>query len=861
MTGPARRLRDLPVAPALLSMVVVGSVMAVGTVHVHVLLSVSAVAIAGAALVLWIGRRDVGALPAPSWILLGLAGWSALQAAPLPMGVLATIAPKNADVWARSLRPFGESAPAFASISLDPGASLVESLKWATYAAVFALAYSAGKRDGRYWGPVIVFFSAVAVALVTLVHGLVGAKSLFGIYTPVQAVPRWGLPPLLNPNNLSGYLNLGVFCGAGLVLTHRSDEPERPLPPDWSVSAGIACVVGISVLAASRAGVLSLGAGAIALALLVRLARSGRRRRNSGGLPGRRRIAAVASALLGGGLLAALGASESTWEELMGTGAEKLRLVSWSTPLLADHPWFGVGRGAFETAFPAYRGTGGHTLFAHPENFLVQWAAEWGLPASAGGLLLLGWFLRPSRLAVRESRAALGVLVGGAALLLQNLADLALEVPGVVIALAAAAGSIYQGVPAERESSGRASPWKRRLPALAVAGTGSLAWLVAASHGRHPVQAEREVLHAAFRANKFADSAAWAQFSESLRSAIRRHPAEAYFPLLGALAARRTPGVDPMPWIGAALERDPKSGETHLVLSDILARRGARGQALMELRLAVEREPQLADIAGQRAVALSRKQADLLQVVPEGEVGARVLLAVAVNLREPSDWQLRAGFFDAALARDSGLAGARIGKADDLVDALEKGAAPCAGDAAEQCHVAAAEQVRALGHIDPLSCEVPVLSARLLVVRRKEVDALVLLEDGCSRCREARRCQQFRLSVAARSAGLAGFKDAARALLATACGEPRACSDAHAWVALHHAQRGEWSGAADHFARALQGGHESADLWVQLAEASARGGDPRRARSALRQAERLGKVDPGLAKRIDELENSHSGRP
>lgn len=845
MSSLDRRLRDLPLAPPLLALVVVGSVMAVGTVHVHTLLVVGAVAALGTAFVLWLARREVGPLPAPSWVLLGLAAWSALQALPLPFGVLTKIAPRNADVWGRALRPFGEGAPAFAPISLDPGASLVEALKWTTYAAVFALAFVAGKRHGRYWGPVVVFLSALAVALVTLVHGLIGAKSLFGIYTPVHAVPRWGVPPLLNPNNLSGYLNFGVFCGAGLLLTHRSDaEDQRPVPPGWLLASGIAAVVGVSVLAASRGGVLGLALGAIALGALVRVLRSGRRRHSSLAAS-RRQVAALASALVGGTLLAALGASEATWQELRGSGVEKLRMLAWSKPLLLEHPWFGVGRGAFESAFPAFRVTGGRTLFAHPENFIVQWVAEWGVPVA---LLAAGAFavlLRPRRLAIREHRAALGVLVGGAVLLLQNLADLALEVPAVVIALTAGVGSIYEpsrsSRPARADTSSR---FRRRIPALALSSAGVASWLLACARGTNPVGAERTELHAEFMSGRLQQSA--------LRAAMLRHPSEPYFPLLGALTLRHQAPEQALRWIATALERDPQSGEAHMVLSQILLARGAKRQALMELRLAVEREPNLSEVGGQRAVAMSRNWDELSLAVPEGLAGAHVVVAMADALRGKEVRDLRAFLLGIAIERSPSFARPRMARVEDLLSDLEAGAPACAGEKARSCRRAASDELAVIELLDTQSCAAPLLSARLLSVEGRHVAAVQLLGTACATCSEPARCSQLRVMIAARTASLSEFKDLVRAHLTTACFAPKPCAEAHALVASLHGGRGEWGGAADQYAAALRTG-ESGELYLKLADACARSGDVARARAALRHAERFGAGDPELMSRLEKL--------
>ena len=50
------------------------------------------------------------------------------------------------------------------SLSLDPGASCVEGLKFLTYALVFAVAASVGARKGAAFGPGLAVTSAVLVA-------------------------------------------------------------------------------------------------------------------------------------------------------------------------------------------------------------------------------------------------------------------------------------------------------------------------------------------------------------------------------------------------------------------------------------------------------------------------------------------------------------------------------------------------------------------------------------------------------------------------------------------------------------------------------------------------------------------------
>src|SRR6187402_518214 len=81
---PQRRPRNEdrwgPICDGLLVVVVVGSVLAIGSVHIPVLLAVSALALIGATLELMALRR----VPRPAVVLAALGLFSALQATSLP---------------------------------------------------------------------------------------------------------------------------------------------------------------------------------------------------------------------------------------------------------------------------------------------------------------------------------------------------------------------------------------------------------------------------------------------------------------------------------------------------------------------------------------------------------------------------------------------------------------------------------------------------------------------------------------------------------------------------------------------------------------------------------------------------------
>ncbi len=843
-----RRHSVSPYAPAALAAVVIGSVLAVGTVHTSVLLVVALAAVAATAWVLWSHRRGGPELPSPALVLLGLAAWSAAQAIPLPTKLLGAIAPHNADIWVRALKPLEVAAPRLASISLDPGASAVEALKWVTYAAVFTLAYTVGRRNGRNWGPLLVFAAAVVVSLVTVIHGVIGAKAYFGVYVPRAAVPRWGIAPLLNPNNLSGYLNLGALCGMGFLLTHRSSRAERPLPPDGWVFAGIAVVVAVSLLAASRGGVLGLGLGAIALAVAVRVFRGNQAK----AVGGRRRAAGIALAVAGGALLAILGASEATWQELGDTSAEKLRLLGWSKPLLSDHLWLGVGRGAFETVFPAYNSRGGRVLYSHPENFVVQWVAEWGLLVAALALALFVWHFRPARLRLSTNRAAVAAIVGVLVVLLQNLADLALEVPAVMIALSAALGSLWTPARAAAPSNATdpSSRLRRRLPAVAVAGTGAVAVLAVVLGPTHSAASERTELGAALNAKPISDPDSLHAFHRRLAQAMRRHPADPHFPLLGAIAARRVRGADALPWVARALERDPTNARAHFVLAEILAARGAKLQAFMEMRIALEADKDLVGHAAQLAVRWSREPEELDRAAPEGNIGAQFFYWCG-KFVPASDFELRSQLFDAALDKQRDFAPAVVAKGFDRLDRAEVGAAPCTESQRADCLTLVEGLAETAARVDPRSCDAPILKGRALVLRGRAQDAERGLAVACATCRGPLPCLAARLRAAAAAVPATELGAAIRAYTGTACSQAETCADAHSLVGDVLSGRQEWAAAADHYATAAQR-VSTVGLWLKLADAASRAGQATRAMTAIEKAQRAGVGDPGLARRVEE---------
>lgn len=853
--------RELPYGPlaergavALFVATVIGSVLAIGTVHTTTLLIVAFGAFGAAALGAYAhaaSKATAGrvALSVPVITCLALAGYTLVQAIPLPIGLLRAIAPANADVWERALLPFGEPAVRWASISLDPGASLVEALKWSVYGAVFAVAAAISSRRGATYGIAVVFTAAVFAALTTVGHGLAGVSRVFGVYQPAFAVSPWHVGPLLNPNNLAGYLNLGAIAGLGLILT------RRPILPAWLVGLGVMLTVGVEVTSASRGGVLALPIGVITLALVARARSqlSGARARVSTWL--------ILLAVGGGAALAALGGTRETWDELYQKDLAKIGMLVWAKPLIGDHPWFGIGRGAFESVFPVYRVSPGNIVFTHAENFPAQWAAEWGVPVALAALVAFGWAFFPRRLGVHRSAAAAGGWIGVFVLLVQNLFDLALEVPAVCIAVMAVMGSLWgdgsRRLAAPEPSSGpEPTPEAMARVAMGIGIAGAALILIAAPVRSTDIAADRAAIRASYERRNVQFPEEASALRVELRAAMLRHPAEPYFPLVGALTAVRARDQSPLPWLQHTLERGQVNGRAHLLLAEVLHTLGAKGQALFELRLSVENDGGLASAAASRVTRWTREFDEFLAAAPEGRAGVPMLDLVAAALSTPEGWSLAQRVDREVIARDPNAVSARSREAELRLRALAEGPrGPMPADAIcpdrEACRREVLEQAAAIGRVAPDLAIAALLRARLLLVDGKAAEALRLLTPECEKATDRLPCLQLRVKAASEIKGEDRITEASRDLLAAACSNLALCADVANWIGDLRTGRGEPSLALALYERAARV-DPTDQRWFKLADAASRAGSHLRAVDALQQVARRHGGDADLARRIEE---------
>ncbi|HEY4117524.1 MAG TPA: O-antigen ligase family protein, partial [Byssovorax sp.] len=811
-----------------LGLTLLASSLGLGAVHTVVLLPVAAIVIATACAAEVLAQRTGGArLPGVSLLCFALAGYCLLQCVPLPLGLLERIAPTNADIWRHALDPLDRTR-SFAPISLDPGATVREALRWTMYGAAFFSARTLARLRGAPLGVGLVFGAAALLAAVTLAHELVQATRVYGIYTPRFPVPVEHMGPLLNSNNLAGYLNLGAMCGMGFLLSRRSEVPRVV------VGLGLALVAAIAVRAASRAGVAALLAGVLLFgAIVLRGAlREGSRRRSLGAL------GLLGGVVASGVLLALLGGSDNIRAELFTDNIVKLRLMSWVRPLIADFPIFGVGRGAFEGVFPAYQTEpGAHIVYTHVEDFPLHWAAEWGVPVALAALVLFAWFLRPSALGAKRSTIAMAATIGVFVLAAQNLLDLGFEIPALPLALAVCAGSLL----GDRRTGARtSSPPKRRSVVVPLAVAGAVLAALVLATGIHDVAEDRDRMLADYDEAPRTAAGGEAVFAE-LGQMIERHPADSYFPLIGAAEAWRLRSPRAMAWLERTLERAPINGRAHLLLAQLLVAKGAREQALLELRYAGTYSPEMMKAAAVMARALARTPEEALVAVPSGKEGAPMLEMLAVQYGQPGELDIRERLDAEALARVPTAQAPRVRLAERRLVALAADpiASPC--ESAEPCRAFLRDQARALDELAPEGSLGDQLRARELMTRGKAAEADALLVTACQKPAGRLGCLSTRAELLATGKGSPALVAAAHAYVAEACDDPSKCAAAHAWAGALEERIGDLEGAAAAYVEAAKL-EPSEDRWLRAANAASRAGMHARAIQALEMvARRRGK--------------------
>ena len=758
-----------------LGLIIFGSALALGTEHAETLCVVAA-ASAAVLLATWRDAEPLSPRTTAStllWVCIGLTAFTLFQCIPLPLGLLGALAPQNADVWMRSLTPLHQDGPSFAPISLDPNATHVEVLRGITYAIVFlaAIRLTATRRGVLVLSTSIVV-TGLALGLAALLHPAFGLHKVFGIYQPETQIGERHIAPLLNPNTLAAYINIAFALSLAQAIA------PRPQIPRYASAGAALFLIVVQVWVASRGGMLSMGIAALAVFALDRAARSHTNRSMRADVIALAGLAGVAVVMI------VLGSADEAWTELASKDLSKFSLFKNVLLTVRRFPIFGLGRGAFQSVFPADRQGYGFYVFTHPENVILQWTSEWGVPVGLAGLGAVAWALRP-RVALARGHVAIGAWASLFAVAVHNLVDFSSEVPGVVLALVVC-GAIVTGGSRGEASTSRAHVWgSMGTRAAVIAGVAAVFGIaIVAPSFEVDLYGDRTRLHEL--ANDTGTSRE--EFDREARAAMLRHPAEPYLPFMGAVRAARTHDESAIPWAEKVLERAPVYGPVHIVIArELRATRPA--QARVEYRYALVDAPEYAGNVPAESAALVRSADDAFEIAPPGMKGVPVLSEIAGKIagsKPATAWMIG----DEILARDpNDLSTFTTRSKAALADLDEGDAAPWCADR-KACVQRALDTTSRLVALDANHCESYRLHALAQVAAGKTDDALAELTKASDETQDGSACLSARVDIARKSGTFEQTTAAIDDLVKRGCANPAECANDLTFAASVEAQRG-----------------------------------------------------------------------
>ena len=607
--SPVAPVWRAPAIEAGLFCLVLGVPVAIGGVHRGVQLAAALLACA-TFFTLWVHRRAARRalyLPWFATVLCALTGYTLLQTIPLPMPLLRWLAPSTVTTLALSLSSL-EHTPGWHPISLDPGATLWETLKLGTCALTFIIAHNWMRKRPDRVERLLTGLSLAGAALVMI--GLLGAVAAQGrpllFYVP-QSGEVLGLisTSFVNPNHGAAFLILCTCASMGLALSAPNYRRAAMFGISATLTGTGAC------LTLSRGGVIALAAGLLINSTLVVLHR---RRNREQGMPFRRAVWIPAGLAAIMGLSALLGYDVIIGEFARlapeeGLSLGKIALWGPGLKMALDNPWVGVGRGAFVSAFPRYLDHSPALAKTHTylENEYLQVLIDWGLPVGlfaiiATGAALLYWMRRGERFSPKSAAAAAGLIAVG----VHNLFDFNLEILGLALPALGLAAVLSSRTPM-RDKKAAQSP---RLMWSAVALVLLLCGWVTFRPNPEWHRDDRALMEL------MSDRQRPQELAELAREQIRRRPAD-YVPHWALSRALMAQGQtrEAFAELNRALFLNPGSPELHLETAAGLIRTGRPQQALVEGRLALDSGMPTRRVLNW-GLPLCKSLADLVRLLP-----------------------------------------------------------------------------------------------------------------------------------------------------------------------------------------------------------------------------------------------------
>lgn len=562
-----------------------------------------------------------------AFTLIGL-----IQVLPVPSALLGLFSPR-----AFELREFIAPGISVAPVSYEPSESLRASLELLLCAMLGLAAYERVRaRKNVEFVAMPLAVAAVASVAVASIHVVLRRPDLFGMIELFR--PAYELSTtFVNENHASGFMVLAGMSALGLALSDKSGHQRLVLG-----AAAALCVVLIVVLQ-SRGGIVATSVALLvfaglryreqkALAASMAAKRPGGPRRHRDRTKAPAVLLPVVAASVAGALI--IGA---TWfhQDLAAMLVDrrdplaiqaKVAAMQDAWPLILDHWWTGIGRGAYVSVYPGYKTSAIQLTFSHPENLVVQLLAEWGLVA--GGLALAGLVVA---LAVRLGRSkgpvAQAMMCGVAGVVLQNLVDFSLELPGVALCVAAVLGATS----VETVRTWRLSVRRVAVLAPLVAAPALLVLIIlSAAYATPDLPEDLRTLETAITervdAIEQADSdlPPFGPELEAHTELASRHPANHVIAARLSYLAEIGDPLDikeALRWANRTLYLAPSYADGHLAAGRLLIRGGIRKQGFVALRQAwALASASRIDAFIAETVALARTPDELMLAVPRRDL-------------------------------------------------------------------------------------------------------------------------------------------------------------------------------------------------------------------------------------------------
>jgi len=547
------------VTVAILGTVLVGTPLALGAVHrPSLLVALGAVGLLVPFVVGLVWRSEQAFQPHIALILpLCFVGIAAVQSLPLPAALRAHLDPAGVEL--AGVDQAGRAAP----MSLDPPAThaYLARAGAAAVVAFAALVLSAGRRL-RLAVPVMVTLAGLATLSVGLGHRAAFESRIYGIFYTYGGVP---VGPFINPNHEAELLELSAFTALALAYAAGTRDRRRA----WKAVAAFLAAGALSTL--SRGAVLALGAGALTWMLFPWQSDDDTPR-----LKSRFAVALLGAAVVAGVTLSLGG--ERILGEVLATRPEsegKFRVWLDALKVVPAHP-LGIGVGAFARVFPAYQTLSTAVWYEFVENQPLGLLIEAGIP---GALLVAGAFaltLRHLAKHSRRDRVEAGLCAALVAVLVHNLVDFGLEIPGILFPFLAVLGAILG-----RQLVATEAPAQRRS-AVAYMGVAVLAIGVGTTLLFRPSARDFDAL---------LSGPPSADRPTLIRAALAAHPTDNEYALLAAtlepLQASDGQSSPRLRGLNRALRLCPNCFTAHREAARALWRLGRRRQALLEWRTVV----------------------------------------------------------------------------------------------------------------------------------------------------------------------------------------------------------------------------------------------------------------------------------